>query len=725
MKSNVIVKRSATTLDTIVLEAKKQFIAPAPIFKSVPQTTEVGITNGELNVSLSGGATYSIPIAVPPGINGVIPKISLTYNSQRGNVTAGYGWNINGLSTISKIASTKVHDNLIDPVDFDILDRYAFDGQRLMLKTGTIYGASGNVYETESFSTVKITSIGTHPNGANFGPASFLVEYPDGSIASYATVTPTNWAITYWQNAQGLRISYFYTLTDNVLTINKITYSATYSNTGINEINFDYGTTSRLRPEEKYIGGLLFKESKLLQNINVNGNGINFKNYVLGYNVTTTNYQRLGSVIEKCGDSSLSLNPTTFSYTDSPEIISYNNSTATGLPFTGLELRNSATISGDYNGDSKMDFLIYPTLDTDPDKNKRVTVITNIDGAAPNFGTTLNLTTPFINIFPTKFRTFQNKLSIQNGFTTVDRGAVTSFGTLIFTNYYYSSGPVGVYQQNSKSINFGQNYLSYKLFDGDFNWDGLTDVVCLSPDGNYFVNLDMNDSVSKYLSPITANISTATNIKTGDVNGDGKTDLMIFQNQQLKVYSVNENNQLVEIISFTDANIILTTQILIGDLNGDGKADFTIPNAYNSTTWYSYVSTGTSFFKSIKTSCSIKDSTVSASYNYTNILQDFDNDGKADLIIMTGFGANTTVNGAVSIEFYKNINGFFTTNAGLASYYASSGSIIGMDRWAIPIFYNSNQDNQKLELGFIRNDKIHFFQSQKDFNEAQNSQLKF
>ena len=469
MKSNVIVKRSATTLDTIVLEAKKQFIAPAPIFKSVPQTTEVGITNGELNVSLSGGATYSIPIAVPPGINGVIPKISLTYNSQRGNVTAGYGWNINGLSTISKIASTKVHDNLIDPVDFDILDRYAFDGQRLMLKTGTIYGASGNVYETESFSTVKITSIGTHPNGANFGPASFLVEYPDGSIASYATVTPTNWAITYWQNAQGLRISYFYTLTDNVLTINKITYSATYSNTGINEINFDYGTTSRLRPEEKYIGGLLFKESKLLQNINVNGNGTNFKNYVLGYNVTTTNYQRLASVIEKCGDSSLSLNPTTFSYTDSPEIISYNNSTATGLPFTGLELRNSATISGDYNGDSKMDFLIYPTLDTDPDKNKRVTVITNIDGAAPNFGTTLNLTTPFINIFPTKFRTFQNKLSIQNGFTTVDRGAVTSFGTLIFTNYYYSSGPVGVYQQNSKSINFGQNYLSYKLFDGDFN----------------------------------------------------------------------------------------------------------------------------------------------------------------------------------------------------------------------------------------------------------------
>lgn len=31
MKNTVIVKRSATTLDTLALEAKKQFIAPAPI----------------------------------------------------------------------------------------------------------------------------------------------------------------------------------------------------------------------------------------------------------------------------------------------------------------------------------------------------------------------------------------------------------------------------------------------------------------------------------------------------------------------------------------------------------------------------------------------------------------------------------------------------------------------------------------------------------------------
>ena len=63
----------------------------------------MGNTEGELSVSLSGGANYNIPIAVPPGINGVVPQVSLSYNSQGGNGLAGYGWNISGVSVITRI----------------------------------------------------------------------------------------------------------------------------------------------------------------------------------------------------------------------------------------------------------------------------------------------------------------------------------------------------------------------------------------------------------------------------------------------------------------------------------------------------------------------------------------------------------------------------------------------------------------------------------------------
>ena len=168
---------------------------------SAQTSTEVGITEGQLSVSLSGAANYSIPIAVPLGINGVVPQISLVYNSQGGNGLAGYGWNISGVSTISRIASAKFHDGAIDPVDLNALNHFALDGQRLLVKNGTsrVYGANGTEYETESFSNLKITSYGVHPDGAKFGPSYFIVEYPDGSKASYGSFADTYKNGCHWQ----------------------------------------------------------------------------------------------------------------------------------------------------------------------------------------------------------------------------------------------------------------------------------------------------------------------------------------------------------------------------------------------------------------------------------------------------------------------------------------------------------------------------------------------
>ncbi|WP_317046150.1 SpvB/TcaC N-terminal domain-containing protein, partial [Aquimarina sediminis] len=241
----------------------------------------IGETPGALSVSLTGGANYTVPIAVPPGIAGVAPEIAISYNSQGSNGIAGWGWGISGLSTITRIPATKYHDGVLDPVDFDNKDRFALDGQRLMLKGGS-YGANGAIYQTEKYSNLKITSHGTSPYGAAYGPAYFTVLYPDGSKAHYGLNggrSQLEYAITNWDNSQGIRINYYYKIKGNdrrTLSIDKITYGAKASAAPINEIKFEYH--SRERGEHSNAGGLGFVRKSLLKKIKVTANGTAYRN---------------------------------------------------------------------------------------------------------------------------------------------------------------------------------------------------------------------------------------------------------------------------------------------------------------------------------------------------------------------------------------------------------------------------------------------------------------
>ena len=111
-----------------------------------------GRTPYTLGVTQSGGAHLQIPLVLPKGIGSQLPNMSLQYNSQAGDGIAGWGWSLGGLSRIARVGATLQHDGFIDPVDLDTNDRFALDGQRLLLKSGA-YGKKGPLIRPSTIPT--------------------------------------------------------------------------------------------------------------------------------------------------------------------------------------------------------------------------------------------------------------------------------------------------------------------------------------------------------------------------------------------------------------------------------------------------------------------------------------------------------------------------------------------------------------------------------------------
>lgn len=583
---------------------------------SAQTSSEVGITEGQLSVSLSGGANYAVPIAVPHGINGVTPKLILSYNSQSDNGPAGYGWNIFGLSVIKRIQSTKHHDGISDPINFDNLDRFSLDGQRLIVKSGTsgVYGQNETIYETENFSNTKITSYGLHSSGANYGPAYFKVEYSDGSKAFYGTSTDsqsiTDWAITYWENAQGVRISYTYTLANNILNIVSVKYGSRLASAPINEIQFVY--KPRAREEQAYTGGQLLIRNTILSDIKVLGNGTGFRNYSLVHDITSLFYERLVSITEKNGDNSKSYSPTVFEYENTLDTVEMVES------FTGLRVNpipvmpegyiidknaeyggDDMRILGDFGMDNKSGLI---TFSSNARKRSSYIFYPNIDSNTPSaVGTKIYPKGIFDEIF------LVNTLSgdTSSGYKLKQNQnwcvAATEKNSNLTTFSIFSNNPEGnslakleyeisytfpmyVYDRGrpdlDKAVGAIKTYLS-----GDFNGDNITDAIiieCGLSNGNYyiprflptrnsqpedirvgtnndtsggnvyFVNLDprvASNSVNfagKLSGEFKKNVSVQSSFFAADIDGDGKTDIVVTNKNIIDVYSLNENNTFVK-----------------------------------------------------------------------------------------------------------------------------------------------------------------------------------
>jgi len=157
---------------------------------SAQAITVPGTTDGAFDVSPSGAATYNIPIKIVPGIAGMQPQLSISYSHQGGVGNLGVGFNLSGLSQITRCKPTIATEGYTGAIEVSAADSFCLDGQKLIpadpVVAGYAVGACLNGetpthYHTEIESFSRIVSCGTQGQG----PRYFLVWTKSGLVMQY------------------------------------------------------------------------------------------------------------------------------------------------------------------------------------------------------------------------------------------------------------------------------------------------------------------------------------------------------------------------------------------------------------------------------------------------------------------------------------------------------------------------------------------------------------
>jgi RHS repeat-associated protein len=217
---------------------------------------------GSWDVTSAGAFTYSIPLEVPAGRNGMAPSLSLSYSSGTRNGILGAGWSLSGLSRITRCNKTIATESVVDGVDYedfvtadnDTVDRFCLDGQKLVTgaalnRADAMYGKDGTEYRTEADIFARIVSRVSAAN-ASRGPDSFTVWMKSGVVRTYVaryatrtqssvsivngTVTPSTvdlgqfpveWLLTTESDKSFNEVHYAYTMTSTGYLPQQISYT--------------------------------------------------------------------------------------------------------------------------------------------------------------------------------------------------------------------------------------------------------------------------------------------------------------------------------------------------------------------------------------------------------------------------------------------------------------------------------------------------------------------
>ena len=635
----------------------------------------VGAIGGTVNVSALGGAVYSIPIEVLPGKDGMQPTLSVTYNSQAGNGLLGYGWNLSGLSSITRCDKTIYHDNDIpnNHIDFSIgdginynEDRFMLDGQRLLsISNNKTYGQDGCEYRTEVDNIAKIVSY----DGDGQNPDKIKVWTKDGLIIEYGFTdnskfkNPTNNKVAMWMvnkisDYNGNYMTYHYHPTNNSCRIDYIEYTGCSNVQPMYKVTFNY--VDRNDKEYYYLYNQKIASSVLLSSISIEYQNEEVYKYTFTYDdINPTNgcfYSRLMSVgLEQSG---INLNPTLIEWGD------YDSQYSSTINTNNDEFKDVCYV-GDFNGDGIDDIATFPFI------NGGDTYWSYLYGNGHGHFTYGGSKYNKINVENVGFR---NIIRVEpcdiNGdglcdLVAICRDSGNGFNYNVYI-YYYQANTNGSGFGEPKFIGTYQTTIE-RIHDcvlfGDYLGNGQADVLVLTgrnQNGNTngtFLTLGTHDhNDNDFADPVLyqKNVSRKSNkVVQGDFNGDGRTDLMLIDDNGATIYTLkkNQNDYDWDVITlYSDSNPGFPNKYhtcFTGDFNGDGKTDLLTYAKDGSPKWCVSISNTTGFFDQWGVSDSMQFSSVEppsegislSNYgnneaSYSVQISDMDGDGKSDIMFI-------------------------------------------------------------------------------------------
>uniref|UniRef100_UPI0025BA7051 SpvB/TcaC N-terminal domain-containing protein n=1 Tax=Chryseobacterium sp. TaxID=1871047 RepID=UPI0025BA7051 len=708
--------------------------ATNPSGTTAPSGQSFHDTKGNIEVTGGGQLQYTLPITVPPGVKSVAPQINLVYLSGSGNGIAGYGWNLSGITAISRVGRTIEKDGETKGVQLDYSDYYSFNGQKLILKSGE-YGKDGAEYVTDKYSNVKIKSVGSSLGIS--GPNYWEVTFEDGSQAKYektftnydngAYIPTLEYNITKWMDSQGNYISYSYEYTmvsgfrgedGGVSRISSIQWGGNQilNKPHFNTIEFTY--VDRDLIEQSYVKGLKYTQNKILSEIKVTTNGTQFKKYVVEYSKNGTSYQFVNKVTEYNSQGEIS-NPVTFTY---PDLVTSEVDYYGVLPYNN-DAFEDVKLTGDFNGDSYLDFLM----------NNGVVKLGAFNDAYQDVttGKVFNAEARVVSVLLDE----EGQVYNGNGIVQFEDEKIVAY---IFRNNTF----IKVFEKSTPKTCSTCTISQITINEGDIDGDGISDIFLNIANGifldKYIIDLkDVSTPLFTYSGRVDFVESDYPNQKYLDVDGDGKVDVIDVSNTSYTVFEFirTSSTQYQKKIKYS-GSLIETKDpdypILFGDFNGDGNLDFTIPTTSNqdADNWRFYMGKENGFQNVLKQNFlkyrkPSQPANLSLLDHHFYSISDINKDGKSDIVLIYSqnkVGAVSTSGNALwrSLQYeVKTLqaNGGTDFVQGLSSVsptYNVGGAEYGIFQ---PLTNPIKSNNNYYDIFIFKNTRVHKYKGQTSLAE--------